>query len=64
MVVNSARDHPLALAQRAGECELRRNCPADELAFVGELIEQLSQLRIRLEGNRNQFLFGHLSTHI
>jgi hypothetical protein len=44
MVVQAARHHALALAQRTGHAELGRDRLADKSALVRQLVEQLRQL--------------------
>ena len=55
MVVDAARHDALALAQRAGDAELGRDGLADEGALVGQLVEQVGELVLDLEGDDGVF---------
>jgi hypothetical protein len=49
VVVDAARDDARTRAQRAVQAELREDRAADELALVGELVEEVRQVVVHLE---------------
>src|ERR1051326_5175650 len=51
MVVNATRNDAHALAERARHAELRHDRLANELALVAELVEQVGEVFLDLEGD-------------
>ncbi len=62
VVVQASRHHSLAVTQRTGDAELGRDGLADEGALVGQLVEQLGQLALDLEGHDRSL--GRLACHV
>ena len=54
VIVRPARRLSRAVAEGAGDPHLRRNGLADELAFIGKLVQELGQLFLDLESDHGR----------